>query len=338
MGVADPSQQAAEDIADELGAEAHSSHTTLLDRIDAAVIATPTSTHCQVGLDLLSNGVHTLIEKPLAATTQQARELVDCAEAEGRVLQVGHVEQFNPAVQAVRQYIKQPKFIQARRYSAYTFRSTDIGVVMDVMIHDLDLILSWVGGTPQRLEGLGVSVMGHNEDVADVRIKFADGCVAQLTASRVSHVSVREMQIWCPDAAVTIDFAAPSASVVRPSDSLLDKLPDPTLMSAQEKRQSQDQLFNDYLNIEKIQPEPQNAIVEELIDFREAITTGRSPQVPGSAGLAVVACCEEILNSIADHAWDGRPDGRRGPFAAFQPDTIRPPHWHLGTDDKRRAG
>jgi len=338
VAIADPVQEAAESLADELGAEPHSSHNTLLDRIDAAVIATPTRHHHQVGLELLSRGIHTLIEKPLAASSEQAGELVACAEAEHCILQVGHIEQFNPIINAVRQQIVEPKFIQARRFSGYSFRSADIGVVMDVMIHDLDLILSLVDSSPVRFDALGVSVMGQHEDAADVRITFAGGCVAHLTASRVSYSPAREMQVWCPSSVVTINFADTAATIVRASDSLFEELPDPETMNVQQKQQAKDQLFQQYLPTEEICPAPRNALVDELEDFAACIETGRQPRVTGAAGLNAVACCEAILQSIEEHAWDGQPEGRFGPYAAFQPITIRPPHWHADTTRKRRAG
>ncbi len=338
VAVADPVPEAAQQLAAELGAEPHASHTTLLDRVDAAVVATPTRCHHEVGGDLLSHGIHTLIEKPLAPTVAEARELVACAAAKNCILQVGHIERFNPVFHAVRQQIVQPKYIQATRLSSYTFRSTDIGVVLDMMIHDLDLILSLVDGAALQCEGLGVSVMGHHEDAADVRINFADGCVAHLTASRVSYQQTREMQVWCPDAVVTMDFAAPAATVVRPNHAQLDQLPEPEMMSGAEKQQAQQQLFQAYLPRQEVRPQPGNAIVDELEDFAACIQTGRTPRVTGTAGLEAVAVCERILQSIEQHAWDGRPDGRRGPTAALHPITIRPPHWHGQPQPQRRAG
>ncbi|NIL98431.1 MAG: Gfo/Idh/MocA family oxidoreductase [Planctomycetales bacterium] len=338
VAIADPLQEAAASLAEELGVEAHASHHTLLDRIDAAVIAAPTRHHGEIGVQLLNRGIHTLIEKPLAAHAAEASQLVACAEATKRVLQVGHVEQFNPVFNAVRQQIVEPKFIQARRFSGYSFRSVDIGVVLDVMIHDLDLILSLVDSPPVSFDGLGVSVMGQHEDAADVRITFANGCVAHLTASRVSYQQTREMQVWCPQAVVTMNFAEHSATVVRASESLREDLPDPESMTVQEKQRAKAELFEHYLPFEEIGVEPGNALLDELEDFADCIETGRSPRVTGSAGQKAVACCEAVLESIAGHAWDGRPDGRCGPFAALPPITIRPPHWHTEVPGDRRAG
>jgi predicted dehydrogenase len=338
IGVVDPQPEARRSLAEEVGVAAFPSHTAVLDKIDAAVVATPTQSHHDVGRDLLSAGIHTLIEKPLASTTAQAQSLVQCAAARQRVLQVGHIERFNPAFVAARQEIDSPKYIEARRYSGYSFRSTDIGVVMDVMIHDLDLVLSLVDSAPETIDALGVSVMGQHEDVADVRLGFPDGCVAHLTASRVSYCMAREMQVWAPEGFTAIHFAEPSATIVRPSAELLRSLPDAEAMPADEKLAAKDRFFEDYLPKQRMEPEPCNALADELKDFAEAIHCGRPPRVTGEAGLRAVALCEQILMCIDEHAWDGRADGRRGPLAAHPPTTIRPPHWADDLPHRRRAG
>ncbi|MEK6235543.1 MAG: Gfo/Idh/MocA family oxidoreductase, partial [Planctomycetales bacterium] len=172
VGVADASAEAAEKVAAEHGVEAFSDWESLAARVDAAVLAVPTTLHHQLGAPLLENGIHLLIEKPLAATSKDALALADLAEQRGLVLAVGHVERFNPAWTALQGQLSDPKYVEANRLSGYTFRSTDVGVVLDLMIHDLDLLLSLVGRPVREVEALGVSLFGKHEDAANARITF----------------------------------------------------------------------------------------------------------------------------------------------------------------------
>jgi predicted dehydrogenase len=338
VAVVDAEPEISRSVARQLGTESYATHESIVGRVDAAVVATPTVSHHRVGLDLLNHGIHLLVEKPLAATLAEADDLARAAARQGCILQVGHIERFNPALTAVAEQIRAPKFIEARRYSGYSFRSTDIGVVLDVMIHDLDLILSLVPSEPVRVEALGVSIMGGHEDAANARIAFADGCVADVSASRVSYNTRREMQIWSPECFVGIDFAGPAATIVRPTEALQTLTTD--AMSMDEKLAAKNRVFQDQLKIENVQPEPCNALADELADFADAIHRAAPPRVPGTAGRDAVALCQQILDSIKNHTWDGRIDGRRGPQAPWATPTLPgPASWPAdGSPPLRRAG
>lgn len=312
VAVVDPLERARQQLADELDCQACSDHRSLIGQIDAAVVATPTRNHHQVGMDLLLAGVDLLIEKPLAASLGEADELVDCAAANNCILQVGHVERFNPALTAVDHQITAPKYIETRRFSGYAFRSMDIGVVLDLMIHDLDIVLNLVRAEPVRIDAFGVSVLGPHEDVANARIVFANGCIANLNACRVSYETVRQMHVWCPQAFFSVDFASTTSRIARPDMTVVDSK-QPGSMTPAEIQQAKDAFFQEWLPVEEIKAAPTNAIAEELEDFATAIRTRRQPRVPGSAGRDALAVCQQILDSIEHHAWDGHANGRIGP-------------------------
>ena len=179
----------------------------LVGEIDAAVVATPTFTHHAIASELIRGGVHVLVEKPIAPNVREADELVQLARRRHVVLQVGHVERFNPGLVSVERRLAEPKFIEARRQSGYTFRSTDVGVVLDLMIHDIDVALSLVKSPVVQVDALGVSVMGDHEDMVSARLRFANGAVANLTASRMSYAPARTMQVFTATGFASIDFA-----------------------------------------------------------------------------------------------------------------------------------
>ncbi|MEX0977936.1 MAG: Gfo/Idh/MocA family oxidoreductase, partial [Pirellulales bacterium] len=185
VGIVDPLPTARDKAAADCGTSALADHRLLMGRVDGAVIATPTRLHHAVALDFLRAGTPLLVEKPLAATVAEADELVETARRHGTVLQVGHIERFNPAFVAAAGRVGRPRYVDAVRAAPFTGRSTDIGVVHDLMIHDIDLVLSLVDAPLVRVEAVGLPILGQNEDVAQARLEFADGCVANLSASRV---------------------------------------------------------------------------------------------------------------------------------------------------------
>ncbi len=196
VGVADPVESQRSRVAAECRTAAFADYRELCGRIDAAVVAVPTRLHHALGKELLRRGIHVLMEKPLTPTAAEADELVALARRQRLVLQVGHVERFNPALAAASPHLRSPHYLEAVRASGFTFRSTDVGVVLDLMIHDLDVVLSLVRSELRRVDAMGISVLGGHEDVANARLEFANGCVAALSASRVSYEPVRHMQIW----------------------------------------------------------------------------------------------------------------------------------------------
>ena len=207
-GVADTRDGRAREIATTHGCEVFPDYRELADRVDAVSVAVPTEDHVSVAGYCLEHGVDVLVEKPIAADVTGARELIVSAERNGRILQVGHVEQFNPVVQAARGLATRPQFFEIHRLSTFSMRSLDIDVVLDLMIHDIDIVLSMVATSVVDVRAVGIPVLSQKADIANVRIEFADGCVANLTASRVSVEKVRKLRFFQPHDYVSLDYAA----------------------------------------------------------------------------------------------------------------------------------
>ena len=223
VAVADSRPEQAQTMADRYGTRAVGDYRQLLGQVDAVSIAVPTVLHREVAGTFLSRGIAALVEKPLASSLAEAELLVSLSHSTGALLQVGHIERFNPALSALQQMAIRPKYISAERLSTYTFRSTDIGVVLDLMIHDIDLMLSMISSPVRSVAAVGVSLFGEHEDVANARIEFEDGTVANLTASRASYAAVRKMRIWGTEGYASLDFAAQQATLIQPSEEFLER-------------------------------------------------------------------------------------------------------------------
>jgi predicted dehydrogenase len=336
VAVADPFAPNRHRVAASCRCEAHSDHRGLFNRIDAAVIASPTGLHYDLAKQFLEAGAHVLVEKPLCNDSADAEALVALARRKNKVLQVGHVERFNPAFTAAMETCGDPKYIDAVRASAYTFRSTDVGVVLDLMIHDIDLVLSLVKSRVRSVEAMGVSVVGGHEDVANARIAFECGCVANLSASRVSYEAVRRMQVWSMQGFAAIDFAGRSLTTVRPSETLMRREFDVDLLSPEELDHQRKNFAQEHLPLDKKEFEAVDALALEVGDFIDAIQNAREPRVTGEAGRDAVWLAEEILDRIHDHAWDATQDGPAGPLALPRRHTIPAPHFTLPA--RRAAG
>ena len=305
VAVCDPSEAARNEVAAANDTTPVADYRDIIPQIDAAIVAAPTSLHCHIGSELASRGIHCFIEKPLAPSVEEADTLVAIAQRHAVVLQVGHVERFNPALQSAAPHLIEPKYVETRRLSSYPFRSTDTGVVMDLMIHDIDVILSLVGADVRSVDALGFSVLGGNEDVAQARVSFDSGCVANLTASRVSYESCRMMQVWTPRAFASLDFASGQSTVTDPSADVLQRRFDVNALTADETAHLKEHLFDDLLVKQSVPSESVNAIAEEHRDFITSIRTGQAPRVSGTSGRDAVALAERILIAIKNHAWDG---------------------------------
>ncbi len=329
VAVADPVSANRQRVAAECGCRAVADYQELIGEIDAAVVAAPTFLHRQIGLELLAAGIHVLMEKPLAPTGQEARDLVDSAAANRAVLQVGHVERFNPAFTGSMDHLRDAKYIEAVRASGFTFRSTDVGVVLDLMIHDIDLVLSLVRSPIRRVNAIGFSVIGGHEDVANARVEFENGTVASLNASRVSYDPARRMSVWTSQAYASIDFASRETSVVKPSETLLQRQFDVDCLTPTEIEHYGAHLFEEHLPCEKLQSEPIDALAAELSDFVESLRMPRQPRVTGEHGAEAVELAERVLAEIESHAWDDSTDGPVGPHAIQRPNVIPGPHWHM---------
>jgi len=330
VGVCDPFPAARQRIAEEFQVETYADHRPLLGRIDAAIVAAPTRDHYWIGMELAEAGIHLLVEKPLTATVAEADALVRAARARNLVLQVGHVERFNPAFTAASQ-VSAPRYIEAVRASGYTGRSVDVGVVLDLMIHDLDLVLALAGSELVEVDAVGAVVLGPHEDMAHAHLRFANGCVASLNASRTSYQPQRSMQIYGEQGFAGIDFATGSVKLVRPSEQVRRREIDVAQMSAEQRRQLQPRLFSDLLLVEDLQPDKRNAILDEQYDFVISIRSGQQPQVTGQHGRDALAAAERILQRIHE------PETavRRAPL-------LHGPHWDRvprnATPQIRKAG
>ncbi len=205
-GVADIDFKKAVEIGNRHGVQYYQNHGDMLDEIDAAIVATPTSEHFSVAMNLLRQGKAVLVEKPITETVEQGEQLVEMAKKNGLVLQVGHLERFNPAVEAVENMISEPKFIEVQRLGSFSARSLDIDVVLDLMIHDLDIILALIKEEVSVIKSSGIHVLSEKIDIANARLEFKSGCVATLTASRVHQGKVRKLRIFEPTSYYSIDY------------------------------------------------------------------------------------------------------------------------------------
>ena len=329
LAVVDPLPANRKRVADECRTQALADCTELVEQLDAAVIAAPTSLHFAIAKDLLDAGVHLLVEKPLCTTYAEADELAAAARRRGVVLQVGHVERFNPAFNAAAPQLTDPKYIEAVRATGVTLRSTDVGVVLDLMIHDIDLVLSLVRSPLRKVDALGVSVLGGHEDVANARLEFESGCVATLSASRVSYEPMRRMQVWNASSFASIDFAARAATLVRPSETLLRRRFRLDGLTADQIEDQREKFAEKHLPQERLQFDAVDALALELDDFAASIRAKREPRVNGEAGRDALEVAEQILARIHAHCWDASLDGPAGPLAVPRRHVIPAPHFDL---------
>jgi len=218
VGVADSNAHRARDIANALGTRAFSDYRDLVGAVDAVSVVVPTKAHHQVTLHCLEQGVDVLIEKPMTTTLAEADEIIAMADNCQRIVQVGHIERFNPAVLAMEQYITTPVFIESHRIAPYTARGADVDVVLDLMIHDLDLILAMVDSSVATMHAVGVPVVTETSDIANVRLIFENGCTANITVSRISKVMVRKMRVFQPKSYLSVNFADKEIAVIEHLD------------------------------------------------------------------------------------------------------------------------
>jgi predicted dehydrogenase len=339
VAVVDPVAAQRNCVAAACKTESLADYHALLGDIDAAVIAAPTRLHHAIGMEVLDRGIHVLMEKPLATSTAEADQLVEAARRRNVVLQVGHVERFNPALAAALPHVRNCKYIEATRTSPFTFRSTDVGVVLDLMIHDLDLVLWMVRSPLKRVDAIGLSVMGGHEDVANARLEFRSGCIATLSASRVSYEAIRRMHAWSPRSFASVDFAARTTSIVRPSETLLQRRFQVESLTPEQVEQCRAHFCEDHLPRQQLSFEAVDALALELQDFVESIRAPRAPRVTGQQARDAIAVAEEILARIGSHAWDDQPDGLIGPLALPAPHIVPAPHFSrapLGVPMERR--
>jgi predicted dehydrogenase len=277
VAVVDVDGGRAREIARALGAEAVTDHRALIGRVDCASIAVPTNRHFAVARDLLEGGVDVLVEKPVTTTVDEAKALVELAVRGRRVLQVGHLERFNPAVLALEGIVTEPRFIECHRLAQFTDRGTDVDVVLDLMIHDLDVILSMVQSPLRAVEAVGVPVLTTSVDIANARLRFANGCIANVTASRVSLKRERKLRIFQADAYVAVDYGERRVRICR-------REPDADGQTA--------------LVLEEREVAEGDALELEIDAFLRAVRDREPPPVSGWDGLRALELAHVIRESL----------------------------------------
>lgn len=272
VGVFDIDPAVARSISQQYDIRCFSALADLVGSVDAVTIATPTSTHFEVAKPFLSAGRSVLMEKPIADSPDSARELVRLARANGAVLQIGHIERFNPVLRVLEDRLTRPRFIEAHRLSPYPGRSTDIGVVLDLMIHDLDVILHLVRSPIRSIDAVGVAVLSQGEDIANARIRFENGCVANITTSRISPEKMRKIRVFQEDTYMSLDYQNQSGEIFRKLKS---------------------QIIRERVPVEKEEP-----LRLELQSFVECAIARREPVVSGEQGAAALDVAIEITDRI----------------------------------------
>jgi len=298
VGVFDASADAAAAVADEFALPAASTLEQLLEKVNAVTIAVPTRYHLSIAEQCLSRKIACLIEKPLAKDVAEGRRIVDLAAANRTTVQVGHIERFNPAIRAMSRLQIQPRFMEVTRISTMTFRSIDVGVVLDMMIHDIDIVLRLANSPVARIEAVGVSVIGDVEDICNARITFANGCVANLTASRLAMRTDRRLRVFSHDAYVSIDYQKRHGTVVRRSGNIEAIRRAVANIRSGEVEDISQLNYKDLVHIEELQIDDVEPLRAELDAFVDAVQDGSPPVVSGEDGLEAVEVAARIVQAI----------------------------------------
>ncbi len=304
VAVVDTDFQKARKLAKKYNCRAFEKPDEILRMVDAVTVATPTSSHYEIAKLFIENNVAVLIEKPLAANIEQGRKIVELAKSKNLVAAVGHSERCNPVVQAIKRLNIEPKFIEAVRISPYPFRSTDIGVVLDVMIHDIDIILSLARSKIKKVDAVGVSVIDEKEDICNARIVFENGCVANITASRLALKTERKVRVFSRQAYLSLDYLKKTGTVIKaaPNIDIVEKIRE------LKKKNRFDLLTTDWtglIKIEKLDIDDKEPLRVELESFLRAVADKQSaPEVTAEEGLAAMEAAQMILKSISEHKWE----------------------------------
>ncbi len=280
IGVVDTSLERAREVADEVGTEAFSDYRDVLTRADVVSIVVPTQFHYQVAKECIEAGCHILLEKPVTRTVEEAQELIDMAKERNLVFQVGHLERFNPAVLALDVILCNPQFIESHRLAPFKPRGTDVNVVLDLMIHDIDIILSLVGHPIKTVNSVGVPVLSEEVDIANARLQFENGCVANVTASRASREAMRKIRIFQSDSYISIDYQERKISIYQKKEG---QSPIPGLPN---------------VAIEERSFEQSDALMAEIRSFVNAVQSGSDPVVSGEDGKRALEIALKITTRL----------------------------------------
>jgi predicted dehydrogenase len=279
VGVVDIIAERAKRVAKQFGTESFTDYRDFIDQIDAVSVVVPTPLHFPISRDFLEHGVDVLIEKPVAQTLEEAEVLIEVAASRGLVIQVGHLERFNPAVVALTEVVDRPLFIESHRLSVYKERGTEVDVVLDLMIHDIDIILSLVKAQPQHVHAAGVPVISSRVDIANARLTFENGCVANVTASRISLKNMRKIRIFQKDTYVSVDYSKRDITIIRKDGQGID-LPIPGT------------------SMERSIFEKADALEAEIGSFVDAVRTRQAPLVSGHDGRNALGVALDIIDQI----------------------------------------
>jgi predicted dehydrogenase len=295
VGIVDPALEKAEKLANEYRSHAIASIDSLPELLDAAIVATPTVTHEAIASRLIGSGVDVLIEKPIAESAAAGERLTRLAEKKGRILQIGHLERFNPAILELEKQCTIPLFFEVHRLSVFTPRSLDIDVVLDLMIHDLDIVLSLMREMPTEIRGAGISILSPKVDIANVRLSFAGGCIANLTASRVSTEQVRKLRVFQPGQYLSIDYKRQelAKASILPNELKTDGPADGSVLPNEPK--------NGFVFSKEV-VEHAEPLQSELQAFVQAVRSRSRPKVDGFQATRALQLAEKILATIEEHA------------------------------------
>jgi predicted dehydrogenase len=297
--IADLDADRREAMCDLYGCKGVADHTEV-DGVDAVSVAVPTVHHERVACHFLERGIPVLVEKPIADSVGAAEHIVATAKEHGTFVGVGHVERFNPVVEAATKLGIRPLFIECHRLNPFSFRATDVGVVLDLMIHDLDVILHFVGSKVQQVDAVGVGILSQHEDIANARLKFENGAVVNVTASRVAVQTMRKIRVFSPDSYISLDYGRREGVIYRKSPKLTLDLVKQITESPDSLAdlKGQESVFGELLHQETMPLEERDALEMELGNFVEAVRRGGRPEVTGEHGLEVVRIAHAILDEI----------------------------------------
>jgi predicted dehydrogenase len=304
VAVVDVDEKKAGALAAKYDCPAFTDPADILDRVDAVTIATPTVTHLQLAKQFVRRKVPVLIEKPLASSVREGRKIVALSNRYHTVVAVGHSERCNPVVQAMKRFSIEPKFIEAQRVSPYPFRSTDIGVVLDIMIHDIDIILSLAASKIKRVDAVGVGVLEGAEDICNARLVFENGCIANITASRLALKTERRVRVFTRQAYLSVDYLKKTGIVIK-----ADPNSDVVALIKEHRERGDFDLTSvnwpDLLHIEQLQIDDKEPVRLQQEAFLRAVQDpSYTPEVSAAEGLAALKCAQLILNSIKRHKWE----------------------------------
>lgn len=326
VGVVDANPDQARAVAAKLGTAPYEHFEHLLDRVDAVSVVTPTVHHHAVAAAFLRAGVPALVEKPVCRTLAEADDLIALAARAGVPLQVGHIERFNPAFEELAKRPIRPKFVEAERHGPFTGRSIDIGAVLDLMIHDLDLLLALVGGPVARVAAVGAAVFGGHEDMVNARLEFENGCVAHVTASRITRHPKRRLRVWAGEGYAGIDFVTRKLTLVQQSLELREHGIRAEQLDAAAKARLKDEVFGRYLQVLNLDADRKfDQLTAELRHFIDCVRTGATPRVSGTDGREALALAERVLEALKRHAWEGTEAGPHGPLPPTPAGWLFPP-------------